>query len=67
MPKKVNHISRRAEIAKAAITSIADRGLDNVRMVDIARACNATTGPVVHILKIFNLEHIFQRLECEGI
>lgn len=48
MPKKVDHQKRRTAIAEAAIVAIAERGLENVRMVDIARAAGATTGTVVH-------------------
>ncbi|MFN8948077.1 MAG: TetR family transcriptional regulator C-terminal domain-containing protein [Alphaproteobacteria bacterium] len=48
MPLKVDHIARRAEIAGAAIEAIATRGLDAVRLVDVARATDATTGQIVH-------------------
>lgn len=48
MPIKVDHKARRAEIAGAAIEAIATRGLDAVRLVDVARATDATTGQIVH-------------------
>lgn len=48
MPKKVDHSARRTEIANATLDAIAERGLDDVRMVDIARATEATTGQLVH-------------------
>jgi TetR/AcrR family transcriptional repressor of bet genes len=48
MPKRVDHAARRIEIANAALDAIAERGLDDVRMVDIARATDATTGQLVH-------------------
>jgi TetR/AcrR family transcriptional repressor of bet genes len=48
MPKKVDHAARKTEIANAALEAIAERGLDDVRMVDIARATEATTGRLVH-------------------
>lgn len=48
MPKKVDHAQRRQEIADATLEAIASRGLDEVRMVDIARATEATTGQLVH-------------------
>jgi len=50
MPKQVDHAERRSRLAEAAITAIDDRGLDAVRMVDVARAANLTTGAVVHYL-----------------
>ena len=48
MPKKVDHKERQLEITTAAIYAISARGLEEVRMVDIARAAGATTGSVVH-------------------
>lgn len=48
MPLKVDHNSRRLEIADAALDAIAERGLDAVRLVDIAHATSATTGQIVH-------------------
>lgn len=48
MPIKVDHGARRAEIADAALEAIATRGLDAVRLVDVARATDATTGQIVH-------------------
>lgn len=48
MPIKVDHGARRAEIAGAALDAIATRGLDAVRLVDVAKATDATTGQIVH-------------------
>jgi AcrR family transcriptional regulator len=48
MPLKVDHNTRRLEIADAALDAIAERGLDAVRLVDIAHATAATTGQIVH-------------------
>ncbi|MEQ9519585.1 MAG: TetR/AcrR family transcriptional regulator [Parvibaculum sp.] len=48
MPKKVNHIERRKLFAKAAIAVIAEKGLENLRLVDIAREAGLTTGSLTH-------------------
>lgn len=48
MPLKVDHAARRIQIADAALEAIAERGLDAVRLVDIAHATSATTGQIVH-------------------
>ena len=48
MPKKVDHIARRREIAEAAARTIAETGIERMRLVDVARAANATTGTVTH-------------------
>lgn len=48
MPKIVDRAAKKTEIANAALLAIAERGLDEVRMVDIARATEATTGQLVH-------------------
>lgn len=48
MPKIVDHQAKKDEIAAAALAAIGSRGLDEVRMVDIARATEATTGQLVH-------------------
>ncbi|CAE7405835.1 pksA [Symbiodinium microadriaticum] len=48
MPKQVDHNQKRLEIADGAIAAIAERGLDQVRLTDIARACGATTGTIIH-------------------
>lgn len=48
MPKIVDHNERRRALTTAAIDVIAQRGLDNVRLVDIARAADVTTGALTH-------------------
>jgi TetR/AcrR family transcriptional repressor of bet genes len=48
MPKIVDHEARRRRIADAAIGAIAASGLDRVRLVDVARAVDATTGSITH-------------------
>lgn len=50
MPKKVDHALRRTQLAEAAVQAIDERGLEAVRLVDVARAANLTTGAVVHYL-----------------
>ncbi|MGH7780088.1 MAG: TetR/AcrR family transcriptional regulator [Candidatus Binataceae bacterium] len=44
----VDHQGRRREIARAAIRMIDARGLDGVRLRDVARDTQATTGTVTH-------------------
>ena len=48
MPKKVDHEAQRKRIADAALDQIGRHGLDRVRLADIARAVDATTGTVTH-------------------
>ncbi|MEM9176844.1 MAG: TetR/AcrR family transcriptional regulator [Myxococcota bacterium] len=48
MPKIVDHQARRVRIAEAALDQIGRHGLDRVRLADIARAVDATTGTVTH-------------------
>ncbi len=50
MPKQVDHDQRRSQLADAAVTAIDVHGLDNVRLVDVAREAKLTTGAVVHYL-----------------
>lgn len=50
MPKRVDHTERRSQLAAAAVRAIDDRGLEAVRLVDVAKAANLTTGAVVHYL-----------------
>lgn len=50
MPKRVDHTERRTQLAEAAVRAIDDRGLEAVRLVDVAKAANLTTGAVVHYL-----------------
>lgn len=48
MPKKVDHKERRLAFTEAAIEVIAERGLDALRLVDVARAAGVTTGSLTH-------------------
>ncbi len=48
MPKIVDHDSQRRRIADAAVRAIGASGLDRVRLVDVARAAEATTGTLTH-------------------
>ena len=48
MPKKVDPIERRKLFAEAAISVIAEKGLENLRLVDIAREAGLTTGSLTH-------------------
>ena len=48
MPKKIDHELRRLDFTEAAIAVIGRQGIDNTRLVDVARAANATTGALTH-------------------
>lgn len=48
MPKKVDHEGRRLALAKHAVDVIADKGIENMRLVDVARRMGVTTGLVTH-------------------
>ena len=48
MPKKIDHIERRRDFTEAAIEIIGRQGIDNTRLVDVARAAGATTGALTH-------------------
>lgn len=46
MPKIVDHDARCEELTRAAIEAIADRGLESVKLSDVARIAGVTTGTV---------------------
>lgn len=48
IPKLVDREERRQAIAEAALDAIAAKGLDGVKLTDIARAAGVTTGAVAH-------------------
>ncbi|NIJ42744.1 AcrR family transcriptional regulator [Parvibaculum indicum] len=48
MPKKIDHELRRLDFTEAAIAVIGRQGIDNTRLIDVARAANATTGALTH-------------------
>ncbi len=48
VPKLVDHEEKRREIAAGAAEAIAEMGIDQVTMVDIAQAAGCTTGCVTH-------------------
>ena len=48
MPKIVDHDKRRFTIAQAAVTVIAEQGLEATKLSDIARLAGMTTGSVSH-------------------
>ncbi len=48
MPRVVDHAERRATLAEAAATLIADAGLDAAGLRQVARAGAVTTGAVLH-------------------
>ncbi len=68
MPKQVDHHQRRADIAEAAVAMIAQHGLEDVKLTQIARAAGCTTGAVTHYfgtkddVLLAALEHVCQRL-----
>lgn len=68
MPKKIDHEARRRDLAEAAVQVIGEQGIDNTRLVDVARAANATTGTIAHYfedkdaLLLAALDHVAQRI-----
>jgi|FLMP01.1.fsa_nt_emb TetR/AcrR family transcriptional repressor of bet genes len=48
MPKKVDHEGRRLALAGHAVDVIADKGIENMRLLDVARRMGVTTGLVTH-------------------
>jgi AcrR family transcriptional regulator len=48
MPRAVDHAERRARLVEVTARHIADVGLDNVRLRDVARHAGSTTGMVSH-------------------
>ncbi|MFN4230271.1 TetR/AcrR family transcriptional regulator [Parvibaculum sp.] len=68
MPKKIDHDQRRRDIARAAISVIGEQGIDNTRLVDVARAANATTGTITHYFEdkdavlLAALDHVAQNI-----
>ena len=48
MPKIVDHSERRKVFAQAAKEAIASKGIEPVRLVDVARAAGVTTGSLSH-------------------
>ncbi len=48
MPKKVDHAGRRLALSMHAVEVIADKGIENLRLVDVARRMGVTTGLVTH-------------------
>ena len=51
MPKVVDHEERRDSIARAAMLEIADRGIDDLRLKDVAARAGWTTGVLTHYFK----------------
>ncbi len=68
MPKKIDHEARRRDIAEAAVQVIGEQGIDNTRLIDVARAANATTGAITHYfddndaLLLAAFDHVAQRI-----
>ncbi|MEP2828141.1 TetR/AcrR family transcriptional regulator [Parvibaculum sp.] len=68
MPKKIDHDERRRDIARAAIAVIGEQGIDNTRLIDVARAAGATTGSITHYFEdkdavlLAALDHVAQNI-----
>jgi AcrR family transcriptional regulator len=75
MPKKVDHEARREELVRAAWRVIADRGIDEVTIREIARESGYSSGVLAHYFEnkddllahALRLSHqqIFRRYEAE--
>jgi TetR/AcrR family transcriptional regulator, transcriptional repressor of bet genes len=68
MPKLVDHDERRRAIADAAVQAIATHGLEDVKLTQIARMADVTTGAVTHYFEskddvlLAALEEVCRRL-----
>ncbi|MDO8289271.1 MAG: TetR/AcrR family transcriptional regulator [Parvibaculum sp.] len=68
MPKIIDHKARRHDIAKAAVSVIGEIGIENTRLIDVAREAKATTGTITHYfegkdaLLLAALDHVAQRI-----
>jgi TetR/AcrR family transcriptional repressor of bet genes len=68
MPKKIDHQARRREIAQAAVTVIGVSGIDNTRLMDVAKAARVTTGAITHYFEgkdsvmLAALDHVAQNI-----
>ena len=51
MPKVVDHNERRDSIARAAMLEIAERGIEDLRLKDVAERAGWTTGVLTHYFK----------------
>ena len=51
MPKVVDHEERRNSIARAAMHEIAERGIEDLRLKDVAERAGWTTGVLTHYFK----------------
>ena len=51
MPKVVDHKERRDSIARAAMIEIAERGIEDLRLKDVAERAGWTTGVLTHYFK----------------
>ncbi|MEO1703212.1 MAG: TetR/AcrR family transcriptional regulator [Pseudomonadota bacterium] len=51
MPKVVDHEERRNSIARAAMLEIADKGIEDLRLKDVAARAGWTTGVLTHYFR----------------
>ncbi|MEL7461683.1 MAG: TetR/AcrR family transcriptional regulator [Pseudomonadota bacterium] len=51
MPKIVDHEERRSSIARAAMLEIAEKGIEDLRLKDVAARAGWTTGVLTHYFK----------------
>ena len=72
MPRRVDREQRRQELLDAAVDAIAKRGLDDVKLMDVAAEAGVTTGAIGYYFRdkddllIATLEHLAQRLLVDG-
>src|SRR3954453_19444518 len=75
MPKKVDHDARREELVLAAWQVIAERGIDEVTIREIAREAGYSSGVLAHYFENkddllahasrMSHQHIYERYEAE--
>ena len=68
MPKKIDHQTRRKDIARAAVNVIGVNGIENTRLIDVAREAKVTTGSITHYFEgkdavmLAALDHVAQKI-----
>ncbi|MEM9564109.1 MAG: TetR/AcrR family transcriptional regulator [Actinomycetota bacterium] len=72
MPKVVDREQKRAELLDGAVDAIAKRGLDGVKLMDIAAEAGVTTGAIGYYFRdkdellVATLEHLWRQVLVDG-
>jgi len=72
MPRLVDRAQKRADLLDAAVDAIAERGLEGVKLVDVAAHAGVTTGAIGYYFRdknellVATLEHLADQLRRGG-